>query len=476
MPRFNEQITKNNKDIRNLATEIDGLINDSNFHVKGDDGEFTEESQKVQDKYRNLMGQKEALEAQNEALRENELSRRGAGSFAAATVAEATAERDEISEDQATAVTLAIRNVWGQTIINRANKMGGHGEHIRYLNSLSDGERSALQAHFNAPDAEPQTLLNIMTSAQAGAGAEMVPEEIASEVAVYARFHSVIRQRVANVMSRDTLRRFSVPRYDDRAKGGFRAVEGKAGTSAGRAGGADDAAFTTNGGANLTSGAPFIPERIVTDAIPLTVELLDSSVNDFVSLLSEALGERLGRAESEAFTTGLGGIVGMTAEAAGHTTTGKAGPDADANQVTIQQLVLAAQSLDPAYQTDAIMQVNPNTIKAFRAHLAMTGNANSFNQFTTVTEDGQQITMLGQFIEIVGNAFLAEIGAGAKFGVVSSRSRGYRVYDFMNAMLDVRVFEEFDDFNKGVSKIVARKHVAGNVTHAPGVVVLGNAA
>ena len=473
MPRFNENIEKIQKDLKAIQGEILTCINDENFAARGDDGKLTEDAQTVQTRYNELNNKRQTLEDRAEAIRQHEMSNSGLDSFPVQTAASATAESRGVSEDEATAVQSAIRNVWGNKLIALAQKGDSHQPNIVLLNAMSDGEREALKNHFGANDADPQTLLNVMTSHTAAAGAEMVPTEVAAEISVHEKFHSLIRSRVANVQTRETLRRFSVPRYDDTNKGGFGAEEGKKAVSANRVGGAAAAAYTENGGAGLTSGAPFTPTRLVTDAIPLTQELMDSSVGDFVSLLSEALGERLGRAETFAFTNGLAinnaGITGMMSAPVGFTNpAGKVGPLAAADAMTIQELVSAAQALDPAYQSDAVIQVNPQLIKDFRASQAAAANANRYNYFRTIMDDGQQVTMLNDFIEILGNAAIPAPVAGGNYGVVSSRSRGYRIYDFATANLDVRVFEEFGDFSEGESKIAARKSVAGNYSHAPG--------
>ena len=473
MPRFNENIEKIQKDLKGIQEEILTCINDDHFAVKGDDGKLTADAQTIQTRYDELNNKRETLEAKAEAIRQHELSNRGLDSFPVQKVAEDLSGGKSAHVDEKTAVQEAIRNVWGNKLIALAHKTDANVANLQLLNAMSDGARNALKDHFGAGGSDAQTLLNVMTSHTPAAGAEFVPTEVAMEIAVHERFHSLIRSRVANVMTRETLRRFSVPVYNDTNKGGFGAVEGAKGTSAGRAGPDASAAFSENGGAGLTSGQQFTPTRLVTDAIPLTMELMDSSVGDFVSLLSEALGERLGRSETYAFTNGLNvskaGITGMDTAAVGYTNAaGKVGPLAAADAMTIQELIAGAQALDPAYQSDAVLQVNPQLIKDFRASQAAKDNANVYNYFRTIKEDGQQVTMLNDFIEILGNDAIGVPAAGKTYGIVSSRSRGYRVYDFAMAMLDVRVFEEFQDFSEGESRIVARKFVAGNYSHTSG--------
>jgi len=172
--------------------------------------------------------------------------------------------------------------------------------------------------------------------------------------------------------------------------------------------------------------------------IRVSVELLQDSAFDLEGFLARALGERIGRATNEHFTTGDGsskpnGIVTAS-------TLAKTGASGQTTSVTYDDLVDLLYGLDPAYRANARWMLNDSTIKALRK----LKDSNGLPLWQPSVVAGEPDTFMGK--PIVVNADMPAMAAGAKSILFGDFSK-YLIRDVAGIEV-LRLTERYADYGQ----------------------------
>lgn len=197
--------------------------------------------------------------------------------------------------------------------------------------------------------------------------------------------------------------------------------------------------------------------KYTTGEIKVSRELLQDAAVNVISIIEDAMSERLGRALNRHFTIGTGtnqptGIV--TGATMGHTSIA-------AGAISFDDLVHFMHSLDPAYRANAVWQFSDAFLKAIR--LMKDENGNPIWQPGLIA--GAPATVLGKAYHI--NSDMADIvsgGAPALFGDFKKAYTVRKVRDHALARLnelyavsDQVAFVGFGRYDGGVTDVRAMK-------------------
>lgn len=215
---------------------------------------------------------------------------------------------------------------------------------ISGVNALNEEERSILQGNYQNLGAEERAL----AAGTGAAGGFTVPQDF------YNKLTDAMKQfgcmyECSTTLDTDTGAALPMPTSNDT-------------TNKGRIIGENVAANTN---ADPVFGQKTLGAHIYTsDIILVPVGLLQDSAFDLETWLATKLGERIGRAGNEHFTTGDGTNKprGIITDA----TVGKTGVAGQTTSVTYEDLLDLAHAVDPAYRPNAKYMFHDMTLKAIK--------------------------------------------------------------------------------------------------------------
>lgn len=233
------------------------------------------------------------------------------------------------------------------------------------------------------------------TAGTTAAGGFTVPTELSTTlVRAMKAWGPMYDEDICTVISTASGNSIKLPTVDDTGKTGGAHIEG--------------AALTDDGSEDVTFGQKSLDAYVFdTEFIRWTFELEADSIFSMEALLTDLLGERLGRIANTQLTTGTGvnapnGIV--TGSSLGKTAAGAAA-------ITSDEIIDLLHSVDPAYRSSpkSRFMFNDTTLAAIRK--LKDGQGNYLWQMGDVTA-GQPGTLLGYRYSI--NQAMANIATGNK--------------------------------------------------------------
>ncbi len=244
------------------------------------------------------------------------------------------------------------------------------------------------------------------TAGTTTAGGYTVPTELSTLlVRAMKAWGPMYDEDICTVIQTTSGNPIKMPTVDDTSKSAAAHTEGSA--------------LTDDGGEDVTFGQKALDAYVFdTEFIRWTFELEADSIFNMEALLSDLLGERMGRLANTQLTTGSGssapnGIV--TASSAGKTA-------ASATAIAADEIIDLLHSVDSAYRMSpkARFMFNDTTLAAIRK--LKDGQGNYLWQMGDVT-GGQPGTLLGYRYSI--NQAMANIGASAKPIIFGDFSKYY---------------------------------------------------
>jgi HK97 family phage major capsid protein len=202
---------------------------------------------------------------------------------------------------------------------------------------------------------------------------------------------------------------------------------------------------------DMTFGQLEIPIFGMKTYTDISVQLLEDSVQNVESLLSEALGEDFGQKEGTAFVNGTGnkqprGI--MTRSDIGYVANGST------TVLTSDSMIGLMYTVAPAYRNTGAWMMNAATINAIR--ILKDGMGRYLWQPSLIV--GQPDTFLGR--PIVESIDMPDIAANAFPIVFGDFNKGYRIYDRLSLTF---IRDPFTQATNSLVRFHARRRVGGDV-------------
>lgn len=176
-------------------------------------------------------------------------------------------------------------------------------------------------------------------------------------------------------------------------------------------------------------------------SVLVSLQLLQDSSVDIPSMIGRMLGERIGRIQSDHFTTGTG-----SSQPNGIVTASTAGVTGVADPPTYDNFVDLVHSVDPAYRVGAKFMLNDATLKSVKKIkvLQYSGDTTGVPLWAPGLTAGQPDSILGYGYEI--NQSMASPGSSAKKVLFGQLSK-YLIRDVRDVTL-VRLNERYADYHQ----------------------------
>jgi HK97 family phage major capsid protein len=176
-------------------------------------------------------------------------------------------------------------------------------------------------------------------------------------------------------------------------------------------------------------------------SVLVSLQLLQDSSVDVPSMIGRMLGERIGRIQSDHFTTGTG-----SSQPNGIVTAATSGVTGVADPPTYDNFVDLVHSVDPAYRTGARFMLNDATLKSVKKIkvLQYSGDATGIPLWSPGLTGGTPDTILGY--PYVINQSMASPGSTAKKVIFGELSK-YLIRDVREVTL-VRLNERYADYHQ----------------------------
>lgn len=176
-------------------------------------------------------------------------------------------------------------------------------------------------------------------------------------------------------------------------------------------------------------------------SVLVSLQLLQDSSVDVPSMIGRMLGERIGRIQSDHFTTGDG-----SSKPNGIVTASSSGVTGVADPPTYDNFVDLVHSVDPAYRPGARFMFNDATLKSVKKIkvLQYSGDTTGIPLWAPGLTMGQQDTILGY--PYVVNQSMASPGSSAKKVIFGELSK-YMIRDVREITL-VRLNERYADYHQ----------------------------
>lgn len=259
-----------------------------------------------------------------------------------------------------------------------------------------------------------KTIKNTMSVGTPSQGGYTVPTEVVGSVIDVLKAYGGVRE-AATVIQTENGDPINYPTSDGTSEVGELIAENTTAT-------AEDPSFGV---------VSLVPYKFSSKIVAIPFELLQDSAVDMVTFISKRLGDRLGRAENQYFTTGTGtnqpkGVVTAAAS-------GKVGTTGQTATVIYDDLIDLIHSIDPAYRSGSNVRfmMNDASLKVIRK-LKDSQNRPVFLPGYDGLAGPMPDTLLGYQITI--NQDMAAMAANAKSILFGDFSR-YTIRDVMGMTL-----------------------------------------